>query len=225
MAGEFEPDPLEDDRDRDDQEGLPWRGLGVTEILDLFLDADARWWISGGRALDHWFGRSIRAREDADVSTVRGDLEALLADLPDRIVPHAELDDGVLTFADVPAGTEVEHVWLYDTLEEAYVLDVNVEDGTEEDWVYRRDPSVRLPWDAAVLDVRSVPTAAPAIALLWKAVSPDDGDDEDRVAILPALSDEDRDWFVRAVSRVHPESAWAGGSGASDGATHRPRTP
>lgn len=89
------------------------------------------------------------------------------------------------------------------------MLQVNVEDGTPTRWLYRRDPRLQLPWDQAVLDVGGIPTGAPAVQLIWKALRPRPQDDADKDAVLPALPDDERARLERALLSIHPHSSWA----------------
>ena len=70
---------------------------------------------------------------------------------------------------------------------DAWVLQINLEDGTADRWVYRRDPRLPLPWEKAVLDIDDIPTGAPEVQLVWKALRPYPDDEADKDVILPAL--------------------------------------
>ena len=54
-----------------------WEPLSVTDTVDHFRDAPFRWWVSGGRALELYLGRSWRRHDDTDVGITRGDAPAL----------------------------------------------------------------------------------------------------------------------------------------------------
>lgn len=187
----------------------PWQPLSAAEIAELLGDRDDRWWLSGGVALDRWLGEAIRKRPNSDVSTTPRAVVRLLADLPARYRAWVDLDGALVPVTDAPEGTDLQPVLVHDAARDSWVLQVNVEDGTEGAWLYRRDPRLQVPWDRAVLDVGGIPTGAPAIQLLWKAFAPRPEDDVDYEAALPRLSDEDRAWLERALLRIHPHSSWA----------------
>lgn len=84
-----------------------------------------------------------------------------------------------------------------------------MEDGSDRAWLYRRDSRLQLPWDAAVLDLDGIPTGAPEVQLVWKALRPRPEDDLDKDAVLPHLSEEKRSWWQRAILTIHPHSTWA----------------
>lgn len=187
----------------------PWAPLTADAVAGLLGDTDARWWLSGGAALDRWLGRSIRERENVDVSTTHADLPALLDALPARCSAWVPGEDDALTAIAQLSEDEVpQPVLVFDAEAQAWVLRVNVEDGFARGWLYRRDARLQLPWERAVLDIDGVPTGAPEVQLLWKAFSPRPEDDADKDAVLPHLSEEARAWWEQALLRVHPHSSW-----------------
>lgn len=187
----------------------PWDALAVPAVADLFRRAEVRWWLSGGVALEHWLGRTIRERENIDVSTVATDLRALLASLPAGLSAWADLGDGLVAWGEVPVDADVHHVDVHDDERGVRLVRVHAEDGAPTAWLYRRDPRLHLAWDKAVLDVDGVPTGAPVVQLVWKALRPRPVDEVDKDAVLPALSEEDRAWWERAMLSIHPHSTWA----------------
>ncbi|MGV8880817.1 MAG: hypothetical protein ACOH19_01570 [Rhodoglobus sp.] len=189
----------------------PWEPLGPDKIARLFATASVRWWLSGGAALDRWLGRAIRPRPNADVSVTTADLAALVASLPEGFTAWASAEggDAMLPLDDAPTDADPQPVFIHDRARAAWVLQVNVEDGAPHTWVYKRDPRLQLPWDRAVLDIDGIPTGAPEVQLVWKALRPRPEDDADRDAVVAELSDEARAWYERAILTVHPHSSWS----------------
>src|SRR5262245_670288 len=67
----------------------PWEPYDVDTVRRLFADAPARWWLSGGVALDLFVGVHSRTHGDIDVSVRRSDwpvLQPLLCDALDVFV-------------------------------------------------------------------------------------------------------------------------------------------
>ncbi len=189
----------------------PWRPLTADEVGAVLTEAPVRWWLSGGAALDRWLGHGIRERANIDVSVVAADLPALLAHLPARLSAWAPGgDEGeVVPFSDAAADADPQPVLLRDADADAWVLQVNVEDGAARAWVYKRDPRLQLPWERAVLDLGGIPTGAPEVQLIWKALRPRPEDDVDRDAVLPSLSAEAVGFYETALLRIHPHSTWS----------------
>ena len=190
---------------RDDAERHLWEPLSVAEAGALFSACPARWWLSGGWAVDHWSGRTTRRHGDIDVSTLRPDLPALLDRLPPHLRPFGALGGRLLPLAECVDA--VHNVWVRDGCR--WVLQINLEEGDGTGWRYRRDPRITLPWDRAVALVRRLPTGSPATQLLWKARYPRPRDEHDLDAALAALTADDRRWLRTAVATAHPESPWA----------------
>lgn len=187
-----------------------WEPLTPRAAADVLRSAPARWWLSGGAALDRWLGRPIRDRPNIDVSTTPADLAEIMAALPEGFsawVPAGE--DAVAPWGEAPEDADLQPVRIRDERTGAWVLQVNVEDGTETAWLYRRDPRLQLPWDRAVLDVDGIPTGAPEVQLVWKALRPRPQDDVDKDAVLPELPEGARSWFERAILSIHPHSTWS----------------
>ncbi|GAA3939798.1 nucleotidyltransferase domain-containing protein [Microbacterium soli] len=188
----------------------PWRPFIAESVAGLLTGADVRWWLSGGVALDRWLGHGIRPRRNIDVSVVARDLAALVGSLPDGFSAWIETeDDALVALTAADADADVQAVRILDDTAEAWVLQVNVEDGAPRAWVYKRDPRLTLPWASAVLDVDGVPTGAPEVQLVWKALRPRPEDDIDKDAVLPRLDERARSWYERAILSIHPHSSWS----------------
>lgn len=190
----------------------PWEPLDAPSTAELLSAVTVRWWLSGGAALDRRLGRAIRPRTNIDVSVVAADLPALVASLPEGFsawAPGEEGEDEVIPFADAPADADLQPVLIRDDADDVWVLQVNAEDGAPRAWVYKRDPRLTLPWDRAVLDIDGVPTGAPEVQLVWKALRPRPEDDVDKEAVVPELTDEARAWYERAILSIHPHSSWS----------------
>ncbi|MET0829451.1 MAG: hypothetical protein ABWY26_08035 [Microbacterium sp.] len=186
-----------------------WEPFTPRAAADLLDATDARWWLSGGVALDHWLGRQIRERLNIDVSTTPGQLDQLVGRLPAPFSVWVPADDAVLPWAAAPQDADLQPVRIHDDDAGAWVLQVNIEDGTDHAWLYRRDPRLQLPWDRAVLDIDGIPTGAPEVQLVWKALRPRPQDDLDKEAVLPELSADARAWWERAILSIHPHSSWS----------------
>lgn len=188
---------------------LPWDALTPEAVASLFAASPVRWWLSGGAALDRWLGEPIRERRNIDASVVLADLPALIESLPEGVDAWAVRDERLVPFAEVTAEDEVQPVLVRDIGRDVWVLRINVEDGAPRAWVYKRDPRLNLAWDRAVLDLGGIPTGAPEVQLVWKALRPRPEDDVDKDAVVPKLSDEARAWYERCILSIHPHSSWS----------------
>lgn len=188
---------------------LPWLSPTPREVADLLGGVTARWWLSGGAALQHWLGRPIRELPNTDVSTTARDLEQFVGALPAQLSAWVDGDDGLVPFTDADREAELQPVYVHDDVSDVWALRVNVEDGIDRAWLYRRDPRLQLPWERAVVDVDGVPTGAPEVQLVWKALRPRPEDEVDRAAVLPELTEDAVAFYETALLRIHPHSTWA----------------
>lgn len=193
-------------------DSLAWAPCAPVAISDALANAPVRWWLSGGAALDRWVGRRIRERANIDVSVVAADLEALIAHLPQgwsAWAPSAADASVLVPFAEAPKNADLQPVLIRDDADDVWVLQINAEDGAPRAWVYKRDPRLTLPWDRAVIDVGGIPTGAPEVQLVWKALRPRPEDTVDKDAVLPTLSEQALAFYETALLRIHPHSTWA----------------
>lgn len=186
-----------------------WTPLAPEQIAELLSHGASSWWLSGGAALDRWVGSPIRPRRNSDVSVIAARLPALVAGLPAGYSAWHLAQGAMIPSPPASEDVDPQPVFIRDDHAGAWVLQVNVEDGTDRAWVYKRDPRLQLPWDRAVLDIDGIPTGAPEVQLVWKALRPRPEDEIDKEAVLPRLSDEARSWWERAILTVHPHSTWS----------------
>lgn len=174
-------------------------------------DGAPRWWLSGGAALDRFVGAPIRDRENIDVSTIPAHLASVIAGLPAGLSAWVWQDDDepLIAWAEADPASDIQRVLVRDDARGVWVLRINVEDGAARAWMYRRDPRLQVPWDAAVINRDGIPTGAPEIQLVWKALRPRPEDDVDKDAVLPRLSPEAVTFFETALLRIHPHSTWS----------------
>lgn len=172
----------------------PWQPLGPDEVLRLLTRFPARWWISGGHALELHVGRSWRTHEDTDVSVLRHDSAALREALGDWDIHVASA--GTLspwTGSTALAEGNQNNLWCRRSPDRPWCLDVTIGDGNEDVWIYRRDPALRVRWDDAVLrSEEGIPYLAPELQLLFKSKHVRPKDDLDAAEMIPELSEARR---------------------------------
>jgi hypothetical protein len=193
---------------RYDPERDLWSPLSVRAVASLLQDCPARWWLSGGWAIDHWLGTVTRSHGDIDVSTLRPELPTVLGSLPGHLEPFAAVDGYLHPLTSRVDDSDVHNVWLRDERCGRWVFQVNVEAGDQGVWRYRRDPRIALPWERAVRCVSGVPTGFPAVQLLWKSPRPRPEDDADLASALKVLSAGERHRLAEAMRTAHPCSPW-----------------
>ncbi len=162
-----------------------------------FGDWDGPWAICGGWAIELFVGRSFREHHDLEVSVARNDLAQLHEVLPgwEFFIPRpgsfVRWPPGHL-----PAADGAHQIWGRPSPDAMWSVEIMFEDIRDGVLYYRRDPSVTLPLDEAILHTSDgIPYIAPQLQLLYKAKYSRPRDDEDFAAALPLLSDQQRAWL------------------------------
>jgi hypothetical protein len=142
--------------------------------------------------------------QDTDVGVVRRDLGFVHA-----LLSHWNLyvaAAGRLTpwrGEPLDAAQHQNNVWCRLAPNGPWVLDVTIGEGSEDNWIYRRDRSVQVPWDMDVLrTTEGIPYLAPELQLLYKSKGPKD--DVDAAEVIPDLDARQRELLSRLVGREHP---------------------
>lgn len=178
--------------------------------LALRLGRDSpRWYVVGGWALDLWHGHQTREHEDLEFAVLPDQVEhcrKLLSDL-EFFAAH----DGTLTHhpakAGLPAG--LWQLWGADMTAGLWRVDMMIERGTPDFWVYKRDPSIRLPRSTAIRkNSAGISYLAPAIVLLFKAKHRREKDDQDFRTALPRLEGQEKADLLRWLEVQHPGHEW-----------------
>ena len=203
----------------------PWDPLGVEEVVETFSPAPFPWWVGGGRALDLHLGRTWRRHEDTDVGVVRRDLGAVHALLSGWDL-HVAAAGRLTPWRGEPLdrARHQNNVWCRRRAGGPWVLDLTIGEGSDEAWIYRRDPSVRVPWHEAVLRTGDgIPYLAPELQLLYKSTGLRPKDRMDAAEVLPHLGTRERDLLARLLGADHPWQRQLRGRGRAARATRRPR--
>jgi Aminoglycoside-2''-adenylyltransferase len=187
-----------------------WAPLTVPEIAELFTGAPFRWWIGGGHALELSAGRSWRPHGDVDVGICRRDAAALRSFLHDWDL-HVASGGQLTPWNGEPLRADLNqnNVWCRRSLSSPWSFDATIGEGDDDVWIYRRDPSLRLPWDEAVLlSDDGIPFLAPDLQLLFRSKNPGAKDDEDAGQVIGSLSEVQRNRLAGRLPPDHPWGRW-----------------
>ncbi len=185
----------------------------VTEICEMFRGLAAPWAVCGGWAIELWLGRPVRGHGDVDVAVFRRDQDLVRAHLEGRGWRLAVARDG----REEPwaRGIRLElpdhAVWCRHADDPDRRFEVLLNERTEDEFIFRRDPAIRMPIDRAMRETGSgVPVLAPAIVLLYKSKRPGPADEADFAAAIGSLEDDDRVRLRRGLLRLSPDHPWLG---------------
>ncbi|MEW1961848.1 hypothetical protein AB0269_05245 [Microbacterium sp. NPDC077644] len=193
-----------------------WASRTPQDAAGLFDGYRGVWWIAGGWALQAFTGVE-RHHEDLDPSVLSAELPLLRRHLAERLHvwtaasgalwpllpddrPDADADDVL------PDGTH--QLWTRRTAEHPWEYDILLSPGTAQEWIYRRDPSIRMPLGDALWERDGIRYLQPEIQLLYKARGQRPKDDADFSATTPHLDGRRRDWLRGALERTIPGHAW-----------------
>jgi hypothetical protein len=144
-----------------------WEPFDPAQVAELLAGSGVRWWIAGGRAAR--IGAEPRRHEDTDTIVRLDDLGALRAHLAAWHLweAHAGTLRPLLPGDDLTR--ERQQLWLRRDAAHPWRLDILLERSGDDEWVYKHDESVRLPWQRVLHTVDGVRYLRPEIALLYKS--------------------------------------------------------
>ena len=184
----------------------PWHPFTLDELVEQLAAVDVEWWISGGHALELAFGRSWRAHDDVDISTPRRNFAAFAAAVPGWEFHVAA--GGVLTpWTGEPLRVDdhQNNVWVRTEPGGPWRADITIADGDADEWIFRRDPTVRRPWSEVVRTSSSrMRYLAPHVQMLYKSRGLRPKDDLDAQVVIPLLDATDRAWLLAHLPADHP---------------------
>jgi hypothetical protein len=187
----------------------PWQPVSPLDAVRWLSAAPVPWWFAGGWALDLFMGTSSRPHGDLDVGVLRRDASALIAMLPTW--EFFESKGGVRTplRAGAPPRANVNSLWGRPLGAAAWILEIMLDEGTEDTWIYRRHTGIRVPLATAIKrSGEGLPYLAPEIQLLYKARNARPRDHSDFARVSPALDAEARRWLRDALARTNAGNDW-----------------
>jgi Aminoglycoside-2''-adenylyltransferase len=188
---------------------LIWHALEPAAARHVMSAVDVPWWIAGGWAIDLFVGAQTRAHKDLDIGLPRVEAPRVVAALPGwEFFEAKDRSLSRLAPGTSPRGA-VNCLWGRRVGEPHWELELILDESDGKDWIFRRDPSIRRPF-AAALRATSDGTRylAPEIQLLYKArdLRPEDRSDFEHAA--PRLESVAAGWLRDCLSRLYPQHPW-----------------
>ncbi|MBO9653587.1 amino acid transporter [Rhizobium sp. BR 250] len=187
-----------------------WEPWSPAELSRRLSGVSRPWCVVGGWALDLWHGRKMREHEDLEFTILREDLGVFRHELKD--MEFYTVNDGVLELlpADREPAMEIFQIWCFDRIAGCWRADMMIEPGTNDMWVYKRDPAITGPRIEMVsLTADGIPYLNPSAVLLFKAKHRRPKDEEDFMNAHPKLSPSERRWLRDCLDLLHPGHEWA----------------
>lgn len=186
-----------------------WDAWTPDELCARLGCSNADWYVVGGWALDLWHGYQTRAHEDLEFAVRPEQVECCRKSLSelDFFIAHA----GALTHlsSTAPLPDDVWQLWGADITARRWRVDMMLERGSPNVWIYKREPSFCLPRATAIRKSSAgICYLAPSIVLLFKAKHLRDKDEHDFQAALPKLEPTEKADLLRWLKQLHPNHAW-----------------
>jgi hypothetical protein len=186
-----------------------WDAWSPDQLSARLVCTKADWYVVGGWALDLWHGYQTRAHDDLEFAVLPEQIEVCRKSLSELefFIAHSNTLTHLCPVAPLPA--DVWQLWGADITEGRWRVDMMIERGTPDVWVYKRHPSIHLPRAAAVrISPAGIPYLAPSIVLLFKAKYCRDKDEDDFQAALPNLEPNEKTDLRRWLEQLHPDHIW-----------------
>ena len=186
-----------------------WDHASLAAAVELVEGLPVPWWIAGGYAIDAFAGAGRRQHDDIDISVLACD----------QLAAQQHLRGWELHCAD-PPGTlrpwwpgerlapQIHDIWARRDAGDPWRFQLMLNPGGRDEFVYRRDERIRLPFDRATCVKDGVRYLAPEVQLLFKARDPRPKDEQDFRDCLPLMSSAQRDWLLAALEAVHAGTEW-----------------
>ena len=197
IPGAFEPDVA------------LWHPWSPAEAASKLEGVDAHWYVAAGWALDLFIGGQTRDHDDLEIGVPAVEYEAIAQRLAAHELELFVVGGGLARPPTQTALATHHQTWARDRDTGSWRLDVMREPSDGRDWVFRRDPRIRLPASSVYARTSDgVPYSQPEVVLLFKAKGVRQKDDDDFARVLPSLGERGRGWLRHALELVHPGHPW-----------------
>lgn len=186
-----------------------WEAWSPEETALVLTGCGVSWAVAGGWALDLRRGAQSRPHKDLEITICEPALPILRAHL--RNYPFFAAEQGRLTpLPDRPGAPFVRQHWVLDPAASKWRMDVMVEPGDEQLWIYRRDRRVTaLRAEVVAITSDGIPYLRPHVILLFKSQQQQRPvDQRDFDASMELLDDAERQWLRDALRLTAPGHHW-----------------
>jgi hypothetical protein len=182
-----------------------WATTTPADAASWFSSLTVPWWVAGGWALDLFLGRQFRAHGDFDVGVLRRDAPQLHATLSNWEIFEAQNSTLLQLRHGVAPRQDVNSLWCRPAGSVLWSVQVLLDAGDTQFWVFRRQPQIRRPLNEVIHRTpQGLPYLAQEIQLLYKARSPRPRDQDDFAHVVPHLDTLARKWLQDSLQMTQP---------------------
>ncbi len=200
----------------------------INDLVNFLHPFDAKWFVSGGWAIDTHLGRQTRERCDLDICVLFSDrlecIEFFLAkgwQIEGKLFggfrtlrKTSDYSDDIHYFWSFPEGSDFVSEYTDNSgnrriaynrsfqheLDYIEVFFDRIEEGY---FIFRRDSRVRRREDQAILERNGLRYLAPELVLLYKSKALSEKNLLDYHAVIGTMSEDSLTWFLEALSLVY----------------------
>ena len=186
-----------------------WDAWSPVDVAARMEGLDAFWCVVAGWAIDLFLGGQKRPHEDLEIEVLRDDFPAVRRQLGELLFCDAYPGE-LRAFAADEVPVEGHHqCWGLDVGQQKWRVDVMLQPGDADTWVFRRDESITAPrLEMVSRTAEGIPFLLPQGVLLYKAKAARPKDEADFAAAVPLMDDAQRRWLSEALTHAHPGHAW-----------------
>jgi hypothetical protein len=185
-----------------------WHPWHPKEVAAQLAGVEVPWCVVGGWAIELFLDQPHRHHEDIEIAIPRVGFSSLRMHLASYAL-HTVGDGEVRILpADGDPPEDRHQSWVLDETQRAWRMDIMLEPGDSDTWVFRRDARISAPRSRMVQLSGEVPCLRPEGVLLYKAKARRDKDEWDFRACLPRMDQDARSWFADALDVAHPAHDW-----------------
>jgi hypothetical protein len=101
-----------------------------------------------------------------------------------------------------------EQIWVRRNAYSPWLMVLMLSPVEGEMWFYKRDRRLTMPLSDVLVERDGIPYQRPEVTLLYKAKHRKRKDEADLDAVVPLLSDAERDWLRSAIEMSEPGNPW-----------------
>ncbi|MDR7040173.1 hypothetical protein J2X36_004954 [Methylobacterium sp. BE186] len=186
-----------------------WEAWSPHELGQRLREATLPWYVAGGWALDIWHGKQTREHEDLEFVVIRNDADHFRAILHE--LEFFTVKDRTIEYLPPAANlpSDVWQLWGGDMRQGCWRVDMMMEPGTPDLWIYKRDRAIQMARsDAVRVSETGIPYLAPINVMLFKAKHCRKKDQIDFNFLRPKLSLEEKEQLTTWLNELHPGHEW-----------------